>query len=161
MLMLIKINLIIKKAIATVGILGVIVGPSMVLTLPVLAADPSPTKESSTAADPSASSSAVCEGIGMAGGDCSGDSADTSITNLVTIIINIFSWVVGVTAVIMIIFAGFTFVTSGGGEGIKNAKNIMIYAVIGLIVVAFAQVIVHFAIGTATDAVKTPVSETR
>ena len=98
--------------------------------------------------------SGLCNGSNNGqGGSC--DSADQSqdqIQGLVTTIINIFSWVVGIVAVLMIIFAGFTYVTSAGGDGVKTAKNIIIYAVIGLVVVAFAQVIVHFAIGTANEA---------
>ena len=137
--MVTKINLFTKRLIATLGVLGIICAPAAILSLPAIAAESGP-------------QAAVCDGIGMAGGNCNESKADSSITKLVTIIINIFSWVVGIVAVLMIIFAGFTYVTSAGGDGVKTAKNIIIYAVIGLVVVAFAQVIVHFAIGTANEA---------
>lgn len=139
----------IKKAAAITTAMAIICVPAAILSLSARAADTS----SAATSGSSSPTKAVCDGIGMAGGNCSGESADSSISALVTNIINIFSWVVGIVAVIMIIYAGFTYVSSGGGDGVKNAKNIIIYAVIGLIVVAFAQVIVHFAIGTGTSAV--------
>ncbi|PID30847.1 hypothetical protein CSA80_03730 [Candidatus Saccharibacteria bacterium] len=66
-------------------------------------------------------------------------------------IINIFSTIVGVVAVIMIIWGGLRYITSGGDSGkISNAKNTIIYALIGLIVVALAQFIVKFVLNKAT-----------
>ena len=62
-------------------------------------------------------------------------------------IINIFSLVVGVVAVIMIIFGGFKYITSGGNqESIKSAKQTLVYALVGLIIVALAQAIVRFVL---------------
>ena len=99
--------------------------------------------------------SGLCNGSNNGqGGSC--DSADQSqdkIQGLVTTIINIFSWVVGVVSVLMIIYGGFQYITSGGGEGVGKAKNIIMYAIIGLVVVAFAQVIVHFVLGSITTTV--------
>ncbi len=66
--------------------------------------------------------------------------------------INIFSVIVGVVAVIMIIVGGFRYITSAGNqEKVKSAKNIIIYAIIGLVIVALAQVIVKFVLNTATQ----------
>lgn len=65
-------------------------------------------------------------------------------------IINIFSLIVGVVAVIMIIFGGFKYITSGGEpEKIKTAKQALVYALIGLIIVALAQIIVKFVLNQA------------
>jgi len=62
-------------------------------------------------------------------------------------VINIFSLIVGVVVVIMIIFGGFKYVTSAGNqESIKTAKQTLIYALIGLIIVALAQIIVKFVL---------------
>ncbi len=59
--------------------------------------------------------------------------------------INVLSLIVGIIAVIMIIYGGLRYITSGGSsEGVGSAKNIIIYAIIGLIIVALAQLIVHF-----------------
>ena len=139
-IMVTKINLFTKRLIATLGVLGIICAPAAILSLPAIAAESGP-------------QAAVCDGIGMAGGNCNESKADSSITKLVTIIINIFSWVVGVVSVLMIIYGGFQYITSGGGEGVGKAKSIIMYAIIGLVVVAFAQVIVHFVLGSITSTV--------
>jgi hypothetical protein len=77
----------------------------------------------------------------------------TKINNLVTDIINIFSAVVGIICVIMIIFGGFQYITSGGDTGkVGTAKTTIIYAIVGLIVVAFAQFIVQFVLNKVTSA---------
>jgi len=78
----------------------------------------------------------------------SGDSA----TNLAKGIINVISLVVGAAAVIMLIFGGFRYVTSGGKqESVTSAKNTIIYAIIGLVIVALAQVVVQFVLNKTTS----------
>ena len=73
------------------------------------------------------------------------------VPNILTNIINIFSWIVGVVSVIMIIWGGFRYITSGGDQnGVTAAKNTILYAVVGLVIVALAQVIVQFVL-TKTD----------
>ena len=60
-------------------------------------------------------------------------------------IIDILSVIGGIAAVIMIILSGLKFITSGDNpQEISSAKNMIIYAAIGLIVIASAQVIVRF-----------------
>jgi len=82
--------------------------------------------------------------------DCN-DQGNNSVGNKVQTFLNILSAAVGLVAVAMIIYAGFRYVTSGGNEaGVKAAKNAIIYAVIGLVVVAIAQLIVHFVIHSVT-----------
>jgi hypothetical protein len=67
-------------------------------------------------------------------------------------VVNILSIVVGIVAVIMIIIAGFRYITSGGKqESVTAAKNTILYAVIGLIIVALAQVIVRFVLTRTTN----------
>jgi uncharacterized membrane protein len=101
----------------------------------------------------------LCQG---SNGDLSGNAqaqpqecntAGTTANNLVATIINIISVVVGIVAVIMIIYAGFRYVTSGGrDDSVKGAKNTILYAIIGLVVVALAQIIVHFVLNKTTQA---------
>jgi lysylphosphatidylglycerol synthetase-like protein (DUF2156 family) len=91
-------------------------------------------------ADPSSS---ACNNINK---DATG-TANSVVANTV----NLLSAIVGVLAVIMIIYAGFRYVTSGGSdEAVKGAKNTILYAIVGLVVVALAQIIVHFVIHTAS-----------
>lgn len=88
----------------------------------------------------------VCKGIGAANGT-GGCNGGPSLTALVRNIITIFSFIIGVVAVIMMMVGGFKYITSGGDSGnITSAKNTIVYAVIGLVVVAFSQSIVHFVL---------------
>jgi hypothetical protein len=80
---------------------------------------------------------------------CQQNSKDpfTGSNSALLTIANILAWAGGVIAVIMIIFAGFTYVTSSGDDSkVKSAKNIILYAVVGLIVIVVSRIIVAFVI---------------
>ena len=80
---------------------------------------------------------------------CQQNSQDpfTGSNSALLTIANILAWAGGVIAVIMIIFAGFTYVTSSGDDSkVKSAKNIILYAVVGLIVIVVSRIIVAFVI---------------
>lgn len=89
--------------------------------------------------------------------DCTKSSSITDsgpVNGLIRTIINTLSIIVGTISVIMIIIGGFRYVISGGdSSATKSAKDTILYAVIGLVVVIFAQVIVRFVI---TNAIKKP-----
>ena len=71
----------------------------------------------------------------------------SKLNTLIKNVVNILSMIVGVAAVIMIIYGGFRYVTSGGDSGsVTTAKNTILYALIGLVVVALSQVIVKFVL---------------
>ncbi len=73
-----------------------------------------------------------------------------SLASVAKTAVNILSLVVGIAAVIMIIYGGLRYITSGGDSGsVGNAKNTIIYAIVGLIIVALAQLIVHFVLNAA------------
>jgi hypothetical protein len=73
------------------------------------------------------------------------ESGDASFGFLVRKITNIFSVVVGAVSVIMIIIGGFRYIISGGdSSGVSGAKNTILYAIVGLVIVIFAQVIIRF-----------------
>ncbi len=77
-------------------------------------------------------------------------SAEDRVNDIIRLVINIFSLIVGVISVIMIIIGGLKYITSGGdSSNVSGAKNTILYAVIGLIVVALAQVIVRFVLQKA------------
>jgi hypothetical protein len=122
---------------------------------------------------------AIPTAVGYAAGDCTGvpnkvaggaadasggtvgcnasgglnDNTSNQVSNLAKQIVNVFSVIVGAAAIIMIIYAGFRYITSGGStERIGNAKTTLIYAIIGLVVVALAQILVHFVISASVNA---------
>jgi len=60
-------------------------------------------------------------------------------------IMNVISWimrVIGALAVAFIVYGGITYITSGGDEKrVAQAKNILLYAIIGFVITILAQVI--------------------
>jgi len=103
----------------------------------------------------------LSQGSGLNGtlsGDCQADpnagSGTDNISSIMTLIVNIISIVVGFVSVVMIIWGGMKYVTSGGESGkITSAKNTIMYALIGLVVVALAQFIVRFVLKQTSSAV--------
>jgi len=76
---------------------------------------------------------------------------ESSFNNLLAQIINVISILVGVVAVIMIIFGGFRYITSGGdATKVTAAKNTILYGLVGLIIVALSQIIVRFVLNQIT-----------
>lgn len=76
------------------------------------------------------------------------EASGLQVNKLVTSVISILSWGIGVVAVFMIIVGGFKYITSGGDtNGVAAAKNTIIYAIIGLVIVALSQVAVKFILG--------------
>ncbi|MEO5627553.1 MAG: pilin [Candidatus Saccharimonadales bacterium] len=105
----------------------------------------------SAAAD--ATQSGLCQGAnlevtpGSGVADCAIPDPTDKVNSTLTLVINIFSLVVGVAAVIMIIVGGLRYIISGGDSGnVTSAKNTILYAIIGLVVVALAQFIVKFVL---------------
>jgi hypothetical protein len=99
---------------------------------------------------PSETHDNLCKGsnldLSAAAANCPANTG-TSVTDLIKKIINILSVLIGAIAVVMIILGGFRYVTSAGKqESVTAAKNTILYAIIGLVIVALAQVIVHFVL---------------
>ncbi|HUB94247.1 MAG TPA: hypothetical protein VMB52_07135 [Verrucomicrobiae bacterium] len=93
---------------------------------------------------------AVCTALGSGGAHpCSGTPTNgVNLDSVINAVVTILSTIAGVIAVIMIIIAGFLFMTANGDSGkITTARHSVMYALVGVIVVAFAQVFVHFVLG--------------
>jgi len=78
--------------------------------------------------------------------------------DVMEILMRIISWVLGIlsfVAVIIIIYGGVRYMTSAGDSGkVKDAKNTILYGIIGLVIALLAFAIVSFVIGginTATN----------
>ena len=66
---------------------------------------------------------------------------------LVTQITQTIIYITGAISVIMIVIGGLKYVFSAGDSpGVQSAKNTILYAIIGLVVTLFAQVIVSFVL---------------
>ena len=90
----------------------------------------------------------VCAGVGLlSGNNCNNPSGSPSVDSIVATVVNILSIVVGIIAVIMIIIGGIRFVLSGGdSNATTSARNTVLYALVGLVVAALAQVLARFVL---------------
>lgn len=84
------------------------------------------------------------------GGTCNDDG--NTIGDTVSAVIDILSVVVGAVSVIMVIIGGLKYTSSqGDSSSISSAKNTIIYAMVGILIVALAQVITKLVIGRVAD----------
>lgn len=75
------------------------------------------------------------------------DGQNDSATNMIQIVINTALLVLGMVAVIVIIVGGIRYSTSSGNSThVKEAKDTIIYAVVGLVVAVISYSIVNFVI---------------
>ena len=62
---------------------------------------------------------------------------------------NTILYIVGIVAVIMLIIGGIRYITSGGdAKKVTDAKNTVLYAIIGLVICLLAFAIVNFVVTT-------------
>lgn len=100
----------------------------------------------------------VCEGLALTGGgNCANSTAtaeaESTVNRTIKYVVNLLSFIVGIIAVIMIIVSGIKYITSSGdSNSVNSAKNTLLYAIVGLVVVALAQVIVRFVLTQAAPA---------
>jgi hypothetical protein len=96
----------------------------------------------------------ACEGVNALNGSTSktcDPNAGTSVETVISNIIQLLSLIVGLIAVIMVIVGGLKYITANGDSGaLTSARNTIIYALIGAVIVAVAQVLVHFVLRKAT-----------
>ena len=91
----------------------------------------------------------ICEGLGGPA-DCDPGGSASSVNKLIRTVISFLSFIVGIVSVIMIIIGGLKYITSSGdSSNVTSAKNTILYAIVGLVVVALAQVLVRFVLNTA------------
>jgi hypothetical protein len=86
-----------------------------------------------------------CAGLAAVGGGCD---AKALPNNINTIISTLFT-VAGAVAVIILVVGGIRYITStGDSQRIKAAKDTILYAIIGLVVVIVARAIVGYVAGS-------------
>lgn len=128
-----------QKILEIIAIFTLIFLPTISLSLPAYADCSGGSKEQ------------VLNGISQTGANC--NSGAGGVNNIVRTIVEILSIVVGAVAIIMIIFSGFRYITSGGDTSrVSSAKSTLIYAIIGIAIAALAQILVNFVITQSNDA---------
>ena len=92
----------------------------------------------------------VCQGVNTASGGTGCTGGATDINRIITLVLNLMSVIIGIVAVVMIMVGGYKYITAGGDSGnVTSAKHTIVYALIGLVVVALAQFIVQFVLDKA------------
>ncbi|MCL2037520.1 pilin [Candidatus Saccharibacteria bacterium] len=129
--------------VAMVAVLGV--GATFLAPAPAYAA-PADCNKLSGAANIAACSACQSEtGSEWVGGKCVRASGARDLNSTIQQVINIMLFIIGILSVIMIIWGGISYVLSRGDpEKVKNAKNTIIYAIVGLIVAILAFAIVQW-----------------
>ena len=78
-----------------------------------------------------------------------GCDVDDQAPSVVTFILNGVIAIVGILAVGMLVVAGQRYITSGGDPGkVQQAKSMIIYSLVGLIIAILAFAIVNFILGS-------------
>lgn len=77
----------------------------------------------------------------------SDDASNNPILGTINTVINLFTFIGSVGAVIMVIIGGFKYVTSSGDpQSTGSARNTIIYSLVGLVVIILARFIVLFVL---------------
>lgn len=137
--------------------LNVVVALSLVAPVAVFAgtasaASPAPSAPS-TCGNDNTPKGEVLQGVGETASDCS----DAPVNNIFQTAVQILSILIGVASTIMVLYAGFRYITSGGESGrVSNAKATLMYALIGLAVAGLAQLMIHFVLFQTNNVTGTP-----
>ena len=91
----------------------------------------------------------VAEGVDCARGDGTRQNLFGGNQSLFAIVTNVLLFLIGAISVIMLIIGGFRYVLSNGDSTqVTNAKNTILYSVIGIIVALLAYAIVNFVVSS-------------
>ncbi len=131
-----------KRIILTaLAVLTLVMAPAAVFNGQAAAACPAATANDAQ--------SQVLHGVNETGSTCS----ETGVTNVFRVAAQILTIIAGALAVIMVIYAGIKYTTSGGDASkVASAKQALIYALVGVAIVILSQLLINFVIGTSKDA---------
>lgn len=91
----------------------------------------------------------VLKGLDNTGSNCS----STGVSDFLATAVKILSYIAGIAAIIMILVAGFKYITSSGDSAkVTSAKNTLIYALIGVAVAVLAQFLVNIVLSESNAA---------
>lgn len=75
------------------------------------------------------------------------DPNNVNITDIVSNIINVFLWVVGIIAFIYIVYSGILYITAAGDDAkAQKGQKGLLWGIIGIVIVVAASVIIRAAI---------------
>lgn len=130
----------IKKKVMTVSAAFVLA--FVALALPVVQGAPA------LAQSGAQTNNSIQDGIDSAKGDGVPDAALFGDDSIFKTVVNILLFIIGAICVIMLIWGGIRYTTSGGASAsVTAAKNTIMYALIGLVVAFLAFAIVNWVLG--------------
>lgn len=89
----------------------------------------------------------IQDGIGAAEGDDVPQQLFGGEGSIFTTIVNVLLFIIGALSVVMLIWGGIRYTTSGGSSSaVTSAKNTIMYAIIGLVVAFLAFAIVNWVL---------------
>lgn len=109
-----------------------------------------PQGASNFAASTSALKQDACKGLNQVDNRQGCGTGSKAFYRVIRTLVSLISYIVGIVAIVMIMVSGIKYMTSGGdAQKVGSAKNTLIYALIGLAVVALAQFLVQFVLTQA------------
>ncbi len=125
---------------------------TILLTLVLTVAMTTPLISANIAHAQENSAQAACESLSVidGSGSCNDPPGEVGIDSALQDALNILSLAAGIIAVIVIMIAGTRYILSeGDSKATGQARSTIIYAAIGLVIVALAQIIVRFIIAVS------------
>ena len=93
-------------------------------------------------------SAGAVEEIQKGTGQVSSASSGADLPSIAKTVVNTMLFIVGILAVIMIIFSGIRYITAHGDKGqVESAKNTLIYSIVGLVIAIIAYALVTWVTG--------------
>lgn len=130
----------IKKLTSAVAVFAFVVSAAILPVAPV-----------SAACDPN---SGIAGGIECANPNPGQEASLFGEGSIFTTIVNVLLFIIGAISVIMLIYGGIRYTTSGGNSNsVTAAKNTIMYAIIGLVIAFLAFAVVNWILGALTPGV--------
>lgn len=107
-----------------------------------------PVAPSASAAECGTASEGITAGVNCAEGNDVPTTLFGGPDSIFTTIVNVLLFLIGAISVIMLIYGGIRYTTSGGNSAnVTAAKNTIMYAIIGLIIAFLAFAVVNWVLG--------------
>jgi len=111
----------------------------------------SPIAPTANAADCGAAGDGIKAGINCAEGTGVPGTLFGGSDSIFTKVVNVLLYLIGAISVIMLIYGGIRYTTSGGNSAnVTAAKNTIMYAIIGLIVAFLAFAVINWVLGAVS-----------
>ena len=103
------------------------------------------------AADSNTSTQVACDTLSQVGTNQDCSNGQSVINKVANSVVKLVSYVAGVAAIVMVMVAGFQFITANGdSNNIARARRSLTYAIVGIVIAVVAQLIVNTVLTAST-----------